>query len=151
MTKQIEIIRKTRAFLLEGISGLSTEQLNKIPEGFNNNIIWNLGHLIAAQQGVCYIRAGLAPKVSDEFIASFKSGSKPGQPLSAEEIEHLKNLFFSTLDQLEADYNNNIFGGYTPWSTRYGVEIASIGDAFDFLPFHEGLHCGAIGGIKKLV
>src|SRR5579862_7795618 len=112
MTKQIEIIRKTRSFLLENLKDLTTEQLNQIPEGFNNNIIWNLGHMIAAQQGVCYIRAGLTPHVTEDFINSYKSGSKPGSNVDAAGVEHIKSLLFSTLDQLEEDYNNSIFGGY---------------------------------------
>jgi hypothetical protein len=151
MTKQIEIIRKTRSFLLKNLEGLTTEQYNKIPEGFNNNIIWNLGHLIAAQQGVCYIRAGLAPRVGEEIINSFKSGTKPEKDFSEAEIENIKSLLFSTLDQLEGDYNNNVFGGYTAWSTRYEVELAGIDDALDFLPFHEGLHSGCINTLKRLV
>lgn len=151
MTKKIEIIRKTRAFLLKNLEDLTAEQYNKIPEGFNNNIIWNLGHMIAAQQGVCYIRAGLAPRVGEDIINSFKSSTKPERAYSGAEMENIKSLLFSTLDQLEEDYNNNIFGGYTAWSTRYGVELASIDDALDFLPFHEGLHSGCIGAMKRLV
>lgn len=151
MTKQIEFIRKTRTFLLKNLEDLTTGQYNKIPEGFNNNIIWNLGHMIAAQQGVCYIRAGLAPRVGEDIINSFKSSTKPERIFSEAEIENIKTLLFSTLDQLEQDYNNGIFNGYTVWSTRYGVELASIDDALDFLPFHEGLHSGCIGALKKLV
>ena len=151
MTKQIEIIRKTRTFLLKNLEDLTTEQYNKIPEGFNNNIIWNLGHMMAAQQGVCYLRAGLAPRVEEDIINSFKSSTKPEITYSGAEIENIKSLLFSTLDQLEEDYNNNIFDGYTAWSTRYGVELASIDDALDFLPFHEGLHSGCIGAMKRLV
>ena len=59
MTKQIEIVRSLREYLLSTVNELSTEQLNQIPDGSGNNIIWNLAHLIAAQQGICYIRAGL--------------------------------------------------------------------------------------------
>jgi len=151
MTKQIEIIRKTRSFLLESLKDLTTEQYNKIPEGFNNNIIWNLGHMIAAQQGVCYIRAGLTPRVEEDIINSFKSSTKPEKTLNETEIENIKTLLFSTLDQLEKDYNNNIFDGYTAWSTRYGVELANIDDAINFLPFHEGLHSGCIGALKRLI
>jgi hypothetical protein len=151
MTKQIEIIRKTRSFLLEQLKDLTTEQYNKIPEGFNNNIIWNLGHMVAAQQGVCYIKAGLAPRISEDFINTFKSGTKPERAFSESEIENIKSLLFTTLDQLEEDYRNNIFGGYTAWSTRYGVELASIDDAIDFLPFHEGLHSGCSTALKRLV
>jgi len=50
MKKEIERLKKTRIFLLDLIKDLTTEQLNEIPKGFNNNIIWNLGHLIASQQ-----------------------------------------------------------------------------------------------------
>ena len=151
MTKQIEIIRKTRSFVLKNLEDLTTEQYNKIPEGFNNNIIWNLGHMIAAQQGVCYIRAGLAPRVGEDIISSFKSSTKPERAFSEDEIENIQALFFSTLDQLEEDYNSNIFGGYTAWATRYGIELATIDDALNFLPFHEGLHSGCIGALKRLV
>ena len=151
MTKQIEIIRKTRTFLLKNLEDLTIEQYNKIPEGFNNNVIWNLGHMIAAQQGVCYIRAGLAPRVGEDIINSFKSSTKPEKALGEDEIENIKTLLFSTLDQLEEDYNNKIFDGYTAWSTRYGVELANIDDAINFLPFHEGLHSGCIGGLKRLI
>ncbi len=151
MTKQIEIIRKTRSFLLENLKDLTTEQLNQIPEGFNNNIIWNLGHMIAAQQGVCYLRAGLTPKVSEDFINAYKSSSKPTRPVDAQEIENIKTLLFSTLDQLEADYNNHIFDGYTAWTTRYTVELANINEAINFIQFHEGLHAGCSTVLKKLV
>ena len=151
MIKQIEIIRKTRAFLLKNLEDLTTEQYNKIPDGFNNNIIWNLGHMVAAQQGVCYIRAGLASRVGEDIIALFKSGTKPERSFSEAEIENIKTLLSSTLDQLEEDYNNGIFSGYTAWSTRYDVELAGIGDAINFLPFHEGLHSGCIGALKRLV
>jgi hypothetical protein len=151
MTKQIEIIRKTRFSLLENLKDLTAEQLNKIPEGFNNNIIWNLGHMIAAQQGVCYIRAGLTSHMTEDFINTFKSGTKPVRAFSEAEIENIKSLLFSTIDQLEEDYNNKIFGGYTSWTTRYSVEMNSIDDAITFLPFHEGLHAGCSTALKKLV
>ena len=151
MTKQIEIIRKTRSFLLDHLKDLTTEQLNKIPEGFNNNIIWNLGHLVAAQQGVCYIRAGLAPRLDEGFINAFNSGPNQGEPLSEAEIETIKSLLFTTLDQLEDDYSSGVFGSYTAWTVRYGVEFTNIDDAITFLPFHEGLHSGFVTALKKLV
>ena len=151
MNQQIENLKKVRIFLLESIKDLTTEQWNKIPEGFNNNIAWNLGHLIAAQQGMCYKRANLTPHISDEFWEQFRTGSKPGADLSAGEIENLKGLFLTLMDQLDADYNNQIFGNYTAWSTRYGVEITSIEDALRFLLYHEGLHAGTIGALKRLL
>lgn len=150
MTEQIETVKKVRALLLEGINGLTVEQLNKIPAGFNNNIIWNLGHMIAAQQGICYKRAGATPLISDDFWEKFKPGSKPEVTGEAEEIENIKSLFLSSIDQLEIDYDTLVLNNYTAVTTRYGVELASIDDGINFLPFHDGLHSDTIMAIKRL-
>jgi hypothetical protein len=53
MIHQIENIKTLRTTLLTLVENLTINQLNEVPEGFNNNIIWNLAHLTAAQQGVC--------------------------------------------------------------------------------------------------
>jgi hypothetical protein len=151
MKNQIETIKKVRTFLLASIKDLTAGQLNKIPAGFNNNIIWNLGHMVAAQQGICYKRAGLQAMISDEFWEKYRSGSKPEGIVDEAEIDYIKQVFFTSLDQLNADYDKDIFSGYTAWTTRYDVEIANIDDALSFVPFHEGLHSGVIGTLRKLV
>ena len=152
MHPQIETIRKTRTALLKLIEGLSTEELNEIPAGFNNNIIWNVAHLTAAQQGVCYFRAGLKmPVITEAYFKAYKPESKPEKVVSAEEVEAIKTLLFASLDQLEKDYAQNIFTNYTPWTTRYGVDIKNIDEAIAFLPFHEGLHLGYVMALKRVV
>ncbi len=151
MTKQINNIKKTREYLLKQIEELSVEQLNKVPQGFNNNIIWNLGHLVAAQQGVCYIRAGLKPALDEKLIAPYRPGTKPEGIVESDDIAIVKELLLSSLNKLEADYQNKEFEQYTTWSTRYGVELSSIEDAIEFLMFHEGLHGGVIMALKKIV
>ena len=151
MNDKIEVIRKTRNFLLASIQDLTTDQLNVIPAGFNNNIVWHLGHLVASQQGVCYVRAGMKTRVPDEFFNSYKPGSKPEGKIGEEEIKHIKELLFSSLDVLQQDYEKGVWMDYPAWSTRYGLELKSIDEALDFLHFHEGLHSGYILSIKKIV
>ena len=77
MKKEIDNVRKIRTALLEGIKNLDTDQLNKIPDGFGNNIIWNLAHVVSAQQSICYKRAGLEAPLDDDFINTYKPGTKP--------------------------------------------------------------------------
>lgn len=67
MDKSFEIIRKTRQAILSQVSELTIGQLNEIPAGFNNNIIWNLAHMVAAQQGICYVRGGLPLVIKEKF------------------------------------------------------------------------------------
>jgi len=151
MTKTIEIIRTPRKLLIGIIESLTTEQLNQIPAGFNNNIIWNIGHLIAAQQGVCYKRSGLELKTDEAFFQAYRPGTKPEGFVGGDEVERIKILLFSTLDELEADYDAGIFKTYTSVVTRYGIALTNIDDALNFLPFHEGLHIGCIIALKRLV
>ena len=152
MQKIFELIRQPRQFLITLAEGLSLEQLNTVPTGFNNNIIWNLGHMVAAQQNVCYRRAGLTTMhVSEEYFDMYKSGSKPERPVTQAEVEEVKRLMVITIDQLERDYTEgNVFTDYQPWTTRYGGAINNIDDALSFLPFHEGLHVGYIMALKRV-
>jgi hypothetical protein len=151
MNKSIEIIRKPRLHLLNFINDLSIDQLNMIPAGFVNNIMWNLGHMVSAQQGICYKRAGLPAIIDDDFFEAFKSGSKPERFYSADEFKTIEALLISTLDQLEADLENNLFVNYTAWNTRYDVELSNIEEVLKFLPFHDGLHSGYIWALRRAV
>jgi hypothetical protein len=151
MTKTIEFIRTPRKLLIGLIEGLSTEQLNQVPAGFNNNIIWNMGHLIAAQEGVCYKRSGLELKTDEAFFQAYRPGTKPEGFVGSNEVERIKTLLLSTLNELQSDYDTGVFKNYTSVVTRYGMELTNVEDAINFLPFHEGLHIGCIVALKKLV
>lgn len=151
MKKQFEIVRKTRAFLITLLDGLSVEQLNKIPEGFNNNIIWNFGHVIAAQQGICYRRSGLPLRIDEQQFEQYKPGSRPEGSVGEAEIKTLKESLLTTIDQLEEDCGAGRFSAYSSWTTRYGVAVDSIEDAVAFLVFHDGLHTGYIMALRHCV
>ncbi|MDB5195990.1 MAG: DinB family protein [Flaviaesturariibacter sp.] len=151
MNSSIESIRKTRTYLLTQLDGLTTTQFNIVPEGFNNNIAWNLGHLVAAEQGVCYMRGGLKPVIDPAFFERYKPGSRPDEAISEEAITEIKSLMMSTLDRLQEDYDEGAFAHYTTWTTRYGTTLASIDEALAFLLFHEGFHGGICLALKKIV
>jgi len=151
MIKAIEIIERPRLALFKLIEGLTIEQLNKVPEGFNNNIVWNIAHMVAAQQGVCYLRAGLKTVIDEEFYYAFKPDTKPEKFIDEQQLDVIKDLAVTTLQQLEADYNNNLFANYVPWTTRYGVQLNTIDEAIRFLPFHDGLHTGYVMALKRVV
>lgn len=151
MNEQIERIKKISVYLIDMMSDLSVDQLNEVPEGFNNNIIWNLGHLIAVQQGVCYIRGGVNPVVDEKYIKAYKPGTRPEQFIVADEVEIIKKLLISSLDEFKTDYANNVFANYGSWTTRYGVTLLKIEDAVEFLMFHEGLHSGYAIALKRMV
>jgi hypothetical protein len=67
------------------------------------------------------------------FLLEVTKGLSAGTVEPAE-IENIKPLFLSTIDQLESDVNTPVFDNFTPWNTRYHVEMASINDAVGLCP-----------------
>lgn len=151
MDKYFDIIAQTRANFIKLIEGLSIEQVNHIPEGFNNNIIWNLAHAISAQQILCYRLSGLTPVVDETFVELFKKGTKPEQFIDEEKLAYIKKLATATIEKLKLDVADQAFNNYTPYTTSYNVSLASIEDAIKFVSVHEGLHYGYATALRRLV
>lgn len=152
MQDRIARIRNAREYLLQLIHRLSLEDLNKIPEGFDNNIIWNIGHLISAQQSICYLRAKVRPTVDSDILRAFQPGSTPQKLLSITEITSLKTVFVKSIDDFAQDFSNDLFDEYRPWVAQpYGMKVDNIVDAMDFLMYHEGLHTGYVMAMKRSI
>jgi len=151
MTKQFEIFRKTRIFALDYIKDLSTNQLNEIPKGFHNNIVWNLAHLISTPQAVCYYRLGLPITVDKNIFNNYRNGTLPQPFVNSHQIEDIKDLLIKSIDNLEKDYNDGLFNESRSWTTKSGIELATIEDSLNFLIWHDGTHIGVIMAMTKLV
>ena|SRR5688572_25829993 len=152
MNAALPLIEYGRNGFMKLIEGLTPEQLNKVPDGFNNNLIWNLGHLIATQQQICYSRAGQDPGIDADVIESYSQGSKPNAPLSAEAIQWIKEEAVKSLDQLEKDVASGKFKDYPAFTvTKDNIPIKSIHDALDFLSWHESMHWGYAQALKRAV
>ncbi|WP_245446945.1 DinB family protein [Mucilaginibacter celer] len=89
--------------------------------------------------------------VEDKYFTPYRPDTKPQGFVDADEIARVKELFISTIDKLEEDYNAGIFNNYQPMTTRYGVTLSNIEEAIRFIAFHEGLHFGYIWALKRVV
>jgi len=145
------IIRQTRKNFIHLIEGASIEELNKVPAGFNNNMIWNFGHIIVSQQLLCYKLAGLEIKISDALVLEYQKGTKPERFIDQAEVEALKDLMLNTIDLLENDLEAGAFVNYHGFMTAYGVALNSTVDAIRFFPVHDAFHYGCASSIKKAI
>jgi len=151
MNSVFEVQKTIREIFLKILDNHSLEQLNKIPQGFNNNLIWNIGHCISSQQVLIYKLSGLTTMVSEEFIAKYRKGTKPEGDVSQVEVDEIRSLLLTTLEQTEKDFTNNIFVDYHEYTTSLGFTLKNINGALDFNNYHEGIHTGIIMSIRKLV
>ena len=151
MTKQFEINRFSRNVLLALTQDLTAQQYNTIPKGFNNNIAWNLGHILITQQMLTHGLAGVPFTVDTALVATFGKGSTCRTNYNLKEIEAVKDAFLSALEATEKAYKNGIFKNYKTYTTSQGFSLNTIEDGIEFSNFHEGMHLGIIMALKKLV
>jgi hypothetical protein len=151
MEKQFEILNKSRELILKNVAQLSLEQLNTIPEGFKNNIVWNIAHLAVTQQLLCYKLSKLPCLVSNEMIEKYQKGTAPVSLVTKEEYENIKKLFVALPKKLEEDYKNKIFTNYYSYQTSVNITLNSIEDGIAFNAYHEGIHLGIILQLIKFV
>ncbi|MEA9415188.1 MULTISPECIES: DinB family protein [unclassified Flavobacterium] len=151
MNQAFEATRVSRNLILQFLDNYSLEQLNKVPQGFNNNIIWNVAHIVVTQQLLVYKLSGLPMMVSDELVAKYRKDTKPEGDVSQAELQEIKSLLFETIKKTEADYNANAFKTYNELTTSLGFIFKNIEDALSFNNYHEALHVGIMMSIRKFI
>lgn len=151
MHRTFEITRVSRKVLSQFLEKHTLEELNTIPHGFSNNLIWNIGHIIVVQQMLVYNLSGLPMIISNEMIEKYKKGTKPEHNTDQAEIDEIKRLLFETIDQSEVDFDNTIFKEYQEFTTMSGFTIKSAKDAMAFNYYHEGVHTGIMMQIRKFI
>jgi len=151
MKVQFDILTKTRAIVLYYIKELSLDQLHVIPDGFNNNIAWNIAHLVVTQQLLHYKLSGNDCLVSDELISAYQKVTSPSVKFSQQAFDEVLELFQGLPSTLEEDFEAGIFKEYSAYKTSTGFVIDSMEKAIIFNNFHESLHLGVIMSLKKLV
>ncbi len=151
METSFNINQTIRIALLNFLENHSLEQLNAIPEGFSNNLIWNIGHCIVVQQMLIYKLSDLPMMISDEMADKYKKGAKPEHSVCQKEVDEMKGLLFSTLEKTKKDFREKLFQTYNEFTSMSGFTMKSVTDAIEFNNYHEALHLGIMMQIRKFI
>lgn len=132
------------------IEGLSISELNTIPSGFNNSILWNVGHILVTQQALHYRLSNLPMRLDKEFVDRFKKGSSAVY-YDESVWQTIKSNFMPMIDNLEEDVHSGLFKEFNEYTTSYGTRLTDIKSAIEFDLAHEALHLGYIMAQKRAV
>ncbi|MBU2995705.1 DinB family protein [Cellulophaga baltica] len=150
MEKLFDIILKNRKILYKFLTSTPREQLLNIPEGYRNNIWWNIAHVVVTQELLVNKFSGLPLRISNEMVEKYKKGTVPDGLATEDEIELVEGLLFSTLELMQQDYEQGKYKTYTEYTTSVNITLSSVEDAIAFNAYHEGLHTGAILSLLKV-
>lgn len=153
MQQVFNITQTSRKILALQLENHTLEQLNKVPVGFSNNLIWNIAHIVVVQQMLVYNLSGLPMMISPEMVEKYKRGTKPEADVTQEEVDKIKTLLFETITQTKSDFEQNRFAttAYTEFTTQLGFTMKTAEEAMQFNYYHEAIHLGIIMSIRKFV
>jgi hypothetical protein len=151
MESLIKTWETSRKLYLKFLESYSLEQLNTIPTGLSNNMIWQAGHIIVSQQKLMYTLSNLPLPISQEMVVKYQNGSRPDGNATQEEVDEIKALLLSTVEQFKHDWQAGKFTTFNEYQSQTGFHLATFQDAVTFNTFHEGIHYGMLMYLKKLV
>lgn len=122
------------------------------PNGFNNTIRWNAGHIFVSMEALVQKALGDYKPVNPEWIPLFVTGSSPEGwgghvPSNEELLEALKEQPARVVAALEGNLGNVLTESMSigPMHTMETVEAI-----VQFVVWHEGVHSGIINGLSNI-
>ncbi|MEQ2525231.1 DinB family protein [Bacillaceae bacterium CLA-AA-H227] len=135
-----------RSELIGVAQSVTAEEAESIPNGFNNNIRWNLGHVYLDQY--LWIQSVTKEKVNvpAEFQSWFAYGTSPSDfTKETPTLEELIVLLEQQPEDIKSVYGERLEEKLVP--TEMGMH--TIEQVLIRTIFHEGMHLQAILDIKK--
>ncbi len=151
MEATFRIWQTSRGLYKNFLDNYSLEQLNTIPQGMSNNLIWNIGHVIVSQQKLVYALSGLPMNISDSLFEKYQNGSRPDGKTPQTEVDEIKKLLSEMVEKTKADFKAGIFKEFHPYQTKTGFHLGTLKEAVEFNNYHEGIHLGIMMSIKKYI
>ena len=148
---ELKLLKVSISNVLKLVNGLSNEQLNHIPEGFSNNIIWNVAHLVVSQKLLIYGLSNNELNLDDDFIVKYRKASRPSGEVNAKDCQAIILLFEYLHEELTQDLNTLDFTSFKTYPTSYDFEITNLDEALAFNNLHFGLHFAFLLKLKKKV
>jgi len=144
--------RITRQRMLDVIGERPFQELIKIPETHNNNLLWNFGHAVVTQHLLSFGLCKMELQIPMEIVDRFRKGSSAKEQVFLEsDLDYFKQNATKFIDLTEEYLTNGKFENFTEYPTSYGVVLDSIESAIQFNNLHEGLHFGYMMALRKLI
>ena len=147
-----KIVKNSREQVHALVKDLTHEQWMMIPAGHDNNIAWNVGHLIWGQLGLTYGRTDLEMPISREpYISMYGIGTSPADWETEPDPSMLLETFMEMAYRMVADAEAGLFddAAFAPWQTGGGAKFDTLRDMMIYNVAHEGEHRGMIMALKN--
>lgn len=135
--------------MMRELDGLTDEQMLHIPDDREDNILWNVGHLLCSLSRLTYVFSGHPLPIPEGYLPIFGKDTSARDWQANPDVRTVVDRFVELPQQVELDYKEGIFTEYKTLQIIPDEDIASIEEAIAFHCFHEGLHIGKVLTLKE--
>ncbi|MFX3673007.1 MAG: DinB family protein [Paenisporosarcina sp.] len=134
------------------LQSIKAEQWDIQPEGFNNTIRWNVGHIFVSMESFVHRVLPDYEQIHPEWVPFFKGGTKPAdwtvEPPTNEEL-------LAALAEQPARIREVLTGKLNqPLSETMKIgaihEMPTVEAVIQFAIWHEGVHAGIISALNTI-
>lgn len=137
---------------MQTLAAAKETQVDTIPDGFNNSLRWNAGHVLVIAENVLRHSDHYEQVIPSHYETFFHKGTSPAdwtdEPPTVEEIAELSSKQLASAKNLFDKHKD------VPLMSAFkirGETFSTIPEILSFLSFHEGLHCHALRLLLKRV
>jgi uncharacterized damage-inducible protein DinB len=138
----------SRSFFLKNVEGMNEEIAKIQPEGFNNNILWHVGHVLLTAEYFMFGYPEKSTHLPANYLELFNRGTSPADWKG--EVPALSDLALQLKDQitrireipkerLQEKLEKQIF------------DFTTFGELVNFAVFHETNHLGQMHAMKRVI
>lgn len=142
-------MKEYRNYLLEVLEDVSHEEGEIVPDGFRNNIRWNVGHLFLDQYLWLEAITREEANYQKQFNDWFGFGTTPANFTDeTPTLEELKDLLKRQIEHIKEVYGHRLEEEFPPTSMENYTTIEQV---LIRTIFHEGMHIQAVIDIIKCI
>jgi hypothetical protein len=146
---QLHIVRE---ITLHTANSLPEDQINLIPKGFNNSIIWNFGHILIVQEQLAVNFGKIKPQLPSVYLHYFGQHTDPSSwkdapPRYSDILSFLKSQTKHIIESLGTRIDEKL----TKPFNRNGLSMHTIGELLIYSVYHEGVHIGTVNSMVKVI
>lgn len=149
--EQLAFVRRAT---LKAADGVTEEQADIVPEGFRNNIRWNLGHLYVVLERYAFKYIGLPQQLPEGFSERFEFGTSPLSyegSAPAPTLPELELLLGEQTARIRETLAGRMQEQATSYTTSTGFTLHTPEQFMSLALYHEGLHQSVIKLYKNIL
>lgn len=141
-------LKTVRGWIKYHLEDTDDDLMDIVPAGFNNNLHWQFGHVVAHMETELVRLLGKDDDAANLFKKHFGTGTSPDNfDDETPSIEEIKTM----LDQQQAEYNQLTEDGLKESLPEPVMGMTTSYDLAGFIILHESLHAGKIQEMKRLL